>query len=151
MYGDQPTGAPGYYGDPNASAPKNGLGVVALVVGIVALLVCWIPLVGLVLAVVGLVLGIVALRRVRRGRATNRGVGLAAVIIGILSLLASIVFTAVIGWVAYQAWDNGGAEYANCLAQAGSDGAAVDACEQEYSNQILDFFGVDPAEVPSTT
>lgn len=151
MYGDQPQPQPGAYGEPYSTRPKNGLAVVALVFGIVALLVCWIPVVGLVLAVVGLILGIVGLRRARKGLATNRGVALGAVVVGVVATVASLVATVLIGWFAYTAWNNGGAEYANCAAQAGQNEAALEQCEQQYGNEILDFFGVDPAEVNQTT
>lgn len=93
-YGQAPYGPPPGYDPyaPAAPAPRNGLGIAALVVGIVALALAWIPLVGFV-GLVAVVLGIIALSRVRRGLATNRGVSITGVVLGAVAVVAAI------GWV----------------------------------------------------
>ena len=100
-YGQDPYGPPPQGQDPYAPAapaPRNGLGVAALVVGIVALLLGIIPFLGVlgVVGVVAVVLGVVSLSRVRRGLATNRGVSITGVVLGGLAVLAAIGWLVVI-------------------------------------------------------
>ena len=142
--GSYPSGQQGGYGggysEPYGAKPRNGMAVAALVVGVIALLTCWIFL-GLPLAIVGLVLGIVAMRRAKRGLATNRGTAIAAVVVNAVALLASAVFTAI--WIAAGAafWNNGGADLTQCLRDAGSDQAAVQACNDRYNDELQDQLG----------
>lgn len=85
-------GAPSGYG----RSPSNGLGIAALVFGILALLFAWIPyvnIVSMVLAVVGIVVGILALRKVKRGEATNRKMSLAGIALSVVALVLSLVIT----------------------------------------------------------
>ncbi|MFE6049917.1 DUF4190 domain-containing protein [Kitasatospora sp. NPDC056446] len=84
-----------------AQAPSNGLGIAAMVLGIVgtvlALVVIlfwlsWLP------SLLALIFGLIGLRYVRKGVATNRGMALAGVILGVTGLLVSAgagVFVAV--------------------------------------------------------
>ena len=86
---DYGNGPPTGYGPP----PRNGLGVAALIFGIIALLGAWIPLVNIVsvvLAIVGIVVGIMALRRVKRGEATNRGMSLTGLVLSVVALLLAV-------------------------------------------------------------
>lgn len=92
-YGQPPQGydQPQGYGQGSPTAqPRNGLGIAALVVGILALLlaVFFFPL-GLLLGVVAIILGIVGMRRVSRGQATNRGMAISGVVLGVLALLVA--------------------------------------------------------------
>lgn len=101
--GDQPAGYGGYGTGPDygnapppgyGQAPRNGLGIAALVFGIIALLGAWIPLVNIVsivLAIVGIVLGIMALRRVKRGEATNRGMSITGLLLSVAALVLALV------------------------------------------------------------
>ncbi|CAN5551071.1 hypothetical protein BH24ACT13_BH24ACT13_07940 [soil metagenome] len=86
-YGQQP---PGYGQGYPATQPRNGLGIAALVVGIFALILAifFFPL-GLLLAVVAIVLGIFAIRRVSKGQATNRGMAISGVVLGVLALIVA--------------------------------------------------------------
>ncbi|MFD3517865.1 DUF4190 domain-containing protein [Streptomyces sp. NPDC058657] len=85
----------GDYGLPFAPpppAPSNGMGITALTLGMVSTVLgmlvflfwaTWLP------GVLALVFGIVGLRQVKRGRATNKGVAVSGVILGIAGLLLS--------------------------------------------------------------
>ncbi|MEV6979145.1 hypothetical protein [Kitasatospora sp. NPDC093806] len=72
--------------------PRNGLGTSAMVLGIVAtamslaVILFWLSWLPAVLAVV---FGVIGLRYARRGVATNRGMALAGVILGVVALLVS--------------------------------------------------------------
>ena len=76
--------------------PSNGLGIAALVFGVLALLFCWIPyvnIVSMVLGIIGIVVGILALRKVKRGEATNRGMSLTGLALSAVALVLSLVIT----------------------------------------------------------
>ncbi|WP_432510178.1 DUF4190 domain-containing protein [Kineococcus sp. SYSU DK001] len=126
---------PSGYGDHYGPAPKNGLGVAALVLGIFGLLLSWI-FIGVPLAIAGLVMGVVARRRVTRGQATNRGVALAAVIVSAVALVVGVAISIV--WFVAGSWflDNGGQDYADCVSAAGGDQAQVQQCAQEFQRDL---------------
>ncbi|MFF2951262.1 DUF4190 domain-containing protein [Kitasatospora sp. NPDC057965] len=75
-----------------APPPRNGVGIAAMVIGVVGLVLSlavllfwlsWLP------ALLAVILGAVGLVQVRKGIATNRGMALAGVILGVLGLLVS--------------------------------------------------------------
>ncbi|MFE3502213.1 DUF4190 domain-containing protein [Kitasatospora sp. NPDC059160] len=99
--GQGPAGAPGAYpGAPYWQGypvvppqPRNGLGTAGMVLGIVGTVLglvvvlfwlSWLP------ALLALIFGIIGLGYVRKGEATNRGVALAGVILGVTGLLLSV-------------------------------------------------------------
>lgn len=109
-YGSQPDPHAGYGG---RSAPyaggdgksRNLFGVLALIAGILAFLTSggvWIPIIGLVigaiaflLAIGAAVLGIMGLSAARQNKATNRGMSIAGIVLGGLSLLGTIMLSVV--------------------------------------------------------
>ncbi|MDQ4118844.1 MAG: DUF4190 domain-containing protein, partial [Actinomycetota bacterium] len=86
------------HGQPGAPAPapRNGLGVAALILGVIAILTCWI-VIGGVFGLLAIVLGVLGAGRARRGRATNRGVSIAGVVTGAIGLVLSIVIVVTAG------------------------------------------------------
>jgi hypothetical protein len=121
----------GGYGQPPV-APRNGAGIAALVLGILSILLSWLLGLGLLPGVIGLVLGIVGLRRVRRGRATNRGTALAGLITSILGVLLSLVVVVVLA----VAWNSGGRDLAACFRDSGSSEAAVQQCIDDLDQPV---------------
>ncbi|WP_030617419.1 DUF4190 domain-containing protein [Streptomyces sclerotialus] len=102
-----PPGPPVPMGAPAPQAARNGLGVTALVLGVIGVLSGLIPfffwLAGL-LGLLALIFGLIGRGRAKRGQATNKGVALAGVLLGIAALVASVIgavitFTAVKGAV----------------------------------------------------
>ena len=69
-----------------AGAPKNGMGVAALVVGIIGVVL---PIVFFVFSALALLFGFLGLGRVKRGEATNKGVATAGVVLGVIGLVIS--------------------------------------------------------------
>ncbi|MDP9398016.1 MAG: DUF4190 domain-containing protein [Actinomycetota bacterium] len=137
-------GAPGYgspqgyggpgYGDPGYGGgyerPKrNGFGIAALILGILALLTAFIPVLGLFLAIpfglAALVLGFLGRRRAKRGEASNGGLALAGLVLGVLALVVSIGFTA---FVLTRAEVR---DAIDCVSQAQGDQAALERCQRE--------------------
>ncbi|WP_410611640.1 MmpS family transport accessory protein [Amycolatopsis sp. lyj-109] len=85
---------------PQAAPPRNGLGTAGFVLGLLGLVFSPIPIVGVVawpLVVLGLILSAVGVARVRSGKATNKGLAIAGVIVSLLGLVVCILWTVVIG------------------------------------------------------
>ncbi|MEV7096806.1 MmpS family transport accessory protein [Amycolatopsis sp. NPDC051045] len=85
---------------PQAAPPRNGLGTAGFVLGLLGLVFSPIPIVGVIawpLAVLGLILSAVGIARVRAGKATNKGLSIAGVVVSVLGLLVSILWVVVIG------------------------------------------------------
>lgn len=138
--GYPPGGYQGYpqggYGGP--PVPRNGLGVTALVLGILAVLTFFTIVGGIVLGLLALIFGIIGLRRVGKRLATNKGVAVSGIVLGVLGVIASAVFVAV-GTTFF--FNSGGGDLVQCLRQAGSDQAKVLQCQQQYQQQVQNQYG----------
>ena len=123
------------HGHPDAAgapAPRNGMGLAALILGIVAILTCWFVLGGL-FGLLAIVLGVLAAGRARRGRATNRGVAVSGIVTGAIGLVLSIVIVVTAGtlFVSF-----GGGQVVDCVQQAGGDQAKLQQCTQQVQDQL---------------
>jgi len=131
---------PMQYGDyysAAARAPKNGLGIAALIVAIVALISSVSVVGGILLGIVAVILGVVGRGRVKRGEADNGGVALAGIILGIISIIAGLAFIAI--WVGLFK-DVGGGGYIDCLQRAGQDRTAVQQCSDQFRESMTSRF-----------
>jgi hypothetical protein len=128
-------------------APKNGMGVAALVFGILGILTCWwLPVVGLVIGVLALVFGIIGRGRARRGLAGNGGMAVTGIVLGILSIIVNIVISLVLGFGLFAFFQSGGGntlqQAQQCLDQAQNAGnpaavqQAVAQCKQQFQQQL---------------
>ena len=129
-----PAPYPGYV--PPPVGPKNGLGIAALIVAIIAL---FSVVGGLVLGVVAIILGVLGLQRARRGEATNGGIAIAGIVLGILSIIEAIVVIALSVWVFNEV---GGTDYMDCLSKAGSDEEAMQRCADQFQDRVENQFSV---------
>lgn len=115
-----PTVPNGYAGFPppgSSPAPRNGLGLAAMILGIVCIPATFIY-VGSICAVVAVIFGIIGLRRVRRGVANNRKQALTGLILGTIGVILSAVFIAVVanrvsGCTQY---DRNSTQFQDCIA-----------------------------------
>ncbi|MDX1886091.1 DUF4190 domain-containing protein [Mycolicibacterium sp. 120270] len=121
---------------PPPQAPKNGLGIAALVIAIIALISVF---GGVVLGVVAVILGFLGWQRAKRGEATNGGIAVAGIVLGILSIIEAIVVIVLTVWVFNEV---GGTDYMQCVADAGSDQAAVQQCVDQFQERVEDQFSV---------
>ncbi|KAE8765445.1 DUF4190 domain-containing protein [Georgenia thermotolerans] len=97
QYG-QPYGTPAY----GPTAEKNNLGNIGLIASIVGIVGSFIPVLNIVAGfggIVGLVLGILGLRAANAGRATNRGMSIAAIVVGAVQIVLGILV--IIGLAAF--------------------------------------------------
>jgi len=139
-YGTQPYGGQQQYGQPyggpafgeHRPAPKNGLGVAALVLGILALLT-GLFFVGGVLGIAAVVLGVMGRGRAKRGEATNGGMALAGIVLGVLGiLLTALAAFGVASLLSNEEFGN----LAECLQDAGNDRALQQECENEFTEGV---------------
>ena len=127
---------PGGYPPPAAASPQNGLGVASLVVAIVAL---FSVVGGIVLGVVAIILGFLGRGRVKRGEADNGGIAIAGIVLGLLSIVESIVVIAIAVWGFNEV---GGSDYVSCVSRAGSDQQAVQDCADKFTQRVEDQFSI---------
>lgn len=132
-----------YFGyAPPPPAPKNGLGIAALVIAIIGLFTVF---GGLVLGTVAVILGFIGWGRAKRGEATNGGVAIAGIVLGFLGVIVSIVaiflivsfFTGI-----------GGTDYVECMSRAGSDEQAKQQCAEVFRDRIENEFSVTMTPTP---
>lgn len=131
-YGSYGGGYGGGYGGPPAAPPRNGVGIAALVFGVLALLT-GLFLIGSVFGLVAIALGIIGISRAGKGVATNRGVAISGLVLGVLGIaltvvvvvLFSSVFTAV-----------GGGDFVDCVQRAGGDQAAMQQCQTDFEDRL---------------
>lgn len=82
-----------YYGAPQPTLPK-GMAIAALVLGILALLNCWIPVANIfaiVLGIIALILGILGANKASKGLAAGKGMAIAGIVMGAISILVAII------------------------------------------------------------
>jgi len=130
-YGDYYQAAP--------AAPKNGLGIAALLVAVIALLGSFTIVGGILGGVIALILGVIGRSRAKSGEATNGGVALAGTILGAIAIIVSLVFIPIYVGLFN---DIGGGNYLECLQRSGQTNTAVEQCSNELrqtmSNRLTD-------------
>lgn len=145
QFGQQPgyPGYPGYGAGPTPAPPRNGAGVAALVLGILAVLT-GIFLLGGLLGLIAIALGIVGITRASKGIATNRGVAIGGLVLGVIGVLmtVAVVVFAVFSLNLFNDIDQG--RFMSCVQDAGSDQAALQQCQRDLEDRLqgeLDQFG----------
>jgi Domain of unknown function (DUF4190) len=123
---------------PPPAAPKNGLGIAALVIAIIGLFTVF---GGLLLGVVAVILGFIGWGRARRGEATNAGVAIAGIVLGFLGIILSIVAI----FIVVSFFNNvGGTDYVDCLSRAGNDEQEMQQCADQFRDRIENEFTMTP-------
>lgn len=150
QYGAYPGGYPpqqpyGGYPPPGPAAPKNGLGTASLVLAIIGLVLCFSIAGGIVLGLCAIIIGFIARGRVKRGEATNGGVAMAGILLGIVAVIAGLVFIPIYIGLFDQV---GGTDYVDCLSRAGSDQQAAQDCANEFTQRVEDQFSITVTPTP---
>ncbi|MFL6119000.1 DUF4190 domain-containing protein [Actinophytocola sp.] len=81
-----------------ATRPSNGLGTAGFVVGIIGLVLSFIPLIGVVawpLVILGIIFSAIGIARAGKGRATNKGLAIAGLVVSLVGLVICILWAAV--------------------------------------------------------
>jgi hypothetical protein len=153
-YPAQPGGYPGGYPPPPqpysgypvpAPAPKNGLGIAALICGLISLPAAFTIFGGFFLGLLAVILGIVGYRRVKKGAATNGGIAIGGVVFGVLGIVVSAVLIAV-GVSMFKEY--GGTDLVDCLSNAGSDQAAQQKCQNDFTNNLENQLSITVTPTP---
>lgn len=79
--------------------PSNGLGTAGFVVGLIGLVFSFIPLIGVIawpLVILGIIFSSVGMSKAAKGRATNKGLAIAGLVVSIVGLVVCILWVA--GW-----------------------------------------------------
>jgi hypothetical protein len=88
-----PYGAPQYVVvQPPVANESAGLGIAGMVLGIIGLVFFWVPFLDLLLGVLAVVFGGLSLNSVFKGKAANKSVAVAGLSMGIITVLASLVW-----------------------------------------------------------
>ncbi|KAA0019410.1 DUF4190 domain-containing protein [Antrihabitans cavernicola] len=155
-YGQQPYGqppqAPPYYsggGPPYGQQPQqggSGLAIGALICAIIGILTCWTVIGGIVLGIVALILGLIARSKAKKGESGGAGMSLAAVILGLLAIVLSIVLI-VVGVGLFK--KAGGDDLIDCMNKAGNNSSEQQKCADEFKTNIENNFDVTIPQEPS--
>ncbi len=127
--------APPPYGTtaPTGSRPK-GLAVASLVLGILGLLTFFFLLGGL-LGLIAVILGIVALGKIKRGEADGRGMAIAGIITGAISLVLTVLILVTVGSFLAENSDDF-SNLSDCINAADNNQTEIQACQEEFSRNI---------------
>lgn len=85
---------------PARTGPRNGLGIVALVLGILALITS-VSLVGLLFGTLAMALGLSAWDTVVRDEATNRKTTITAIVLAVVAIVIGLVALAFRIWLIF--------------------------------------------------
>ena len=132
---------------PPTAAPKNGLGIAALIAGILSLPAAFTIVRRIPARRLAIVLGFIGYRRARTGEATNGGMAIAGIVLGVLGIILSAVLIAVGVWGFNQF---GGRDLVDCMQQAGNDRAAQQQCEDEFKGNLEDRLSITVTPTPVT-
>lgn len=122
---------PGYGAPP--TQPRNGFGIAALVLGLLAVVLSWTIIGGGVFGILALIFGLLGRARAKRGEATNGGLSVAGVILGLIGLLIAI------GLIAFGVSvinSPAGRSYQQCVQQSDGDPAKIQQCASEFGRQV---------------
>lgn len=75
--------------------PANGLGTAGMVLGIVGAVICLVPVVGFLLGLLATIFGGIGLTKANRGEATNKGMAIAGLVLGIITMAVWPVLIAI--------------------------------------------------------
>ena len=78
--------------------PSNGLGTAGFVLGLIGLLFSFIPLIGVVawpLVILGIIFSAIGISKATKGRATNKGLAIAGLVVSVVGLVVCILWVAV--------------------------------------------------------
>ncbi|MGH3934575.1 MAG: DUF4190 domain-containing protein [Pseudonocardiaceae bacterium] len=123
---------PGSYGQGPVQR-RNGFGIAALILGLLALVLSWTIIGGIILGALALIFGVLGRGRAKRGEATNGGMSIAGIVLGVVGLLIAI---ALVAFGVSLINSPAGRDYQQCIQQSGGDPVRIDQCASEFGSQI---------------
>jgi hypothetical protein len=113
--------------------PRNGFAIAAVVLGLLALVLSWTIVGGIVFGILALIFGLLGRGRAKRGEATNGGLSLAGVVLGVIGLIIAIGLI-LFGVSLYNS--PAGQRYQQCVQQANGDLAKFQQCASDFSSEV---------------
>ena len=80
--------------------PSNGLGTTGFVLGLIGLLFSFIPVIGVIawpLVILGIIFSAIGISKASKGRATNKGLAIAGLVVSIIGIVMCVLWAAVLG------------------------------------------------------
>jgi hypothetical protein len=115
-------------GNPLAQ-PRNGFGVAAFALGLLALLLSWTAIGGIVLGIPAVIFGVLGRGRARRGEATNGGLSMAGIVLGVVGVLIAIL---IIAFWASVLNTPAGQTYFHCIQQNAGNPSRMQECANQF-------------------
>lgn len=84
---------------PTVTQPSNGLGTSGFIIGLIGLILSPIPFIGVIawpLVVLGIIFSAIGIAKVRAGRATNKGLSIAGLVVSVVGLVICIIWVVAI-------------------------------------------------------
>ncbi len=133
------------YGAPVPAAPKNGLGIAALIVGLLSLPAVFTVFGGFALGAIAVILGFLGYRKAKSGEASNGGMAIGGIVLGALGIVVSVALLA-FGFKMFNEF--GGRDLMDCMREAGSDSAAQQQCQQDFTGNLEDRLSITLTPTP---
>lgn len=123
----------GSWGNTTGANAPSGLAITALVLGILSLPLLIFFGLGALLGVVAVVLGIVAVRKVKQGQASGRGMAIGGIVLGAISVVLGIFVV-----IALFVFGFGFAsEFEACVQETGSQAECQDRLEEQLTDRFI--------------
>lgn len=118
--------------------PSNGLGTAGFVLGLIGLLLSFIPVIGVVawpLVILGIVFSAVGMGKASKGRATNKGLSIAGLVLSIVGLIICVVWAVAFKDAADDLEEEANRE-AVIVYEVSGDATGVDVIYSTYGDQV---------------
>ena len=125
--------------------PKNGLGIAALIVGLLSLPAVFTVFGGFALGAIAVILGFLGYRKAKSGEASNGGMAIGGIVLGALGIVVSVALLA-FGFKMFNEF--GGRDLMDCMREAGSDSAAQQQCQQDFTGNLEDRLSITLTPTP---
>jgi hypothetical protein len=121
-----------------AERPSNGLGTAGFVLGLIGLLFSFIPLIGVVawpLVILGIIFSAIGISKAAKGRATNKGLAIAGLVVSVVGLVVCVLWVAVWGKAVDDVNEEANRE-AVIVYEVTGDAAGVDITYSTYGDEV---------------
>lgn len=121
-----------------AAKPSNGLGTAGFVIGLIGLVLSFIPLIGVVawpLVILGVIFSAVGVAKASKGRATNKGLAIAGLVVSVIGLVICILQAAIWGKAIDDVQDEANRE-AVIVYEVTGDAPAADITYTTYGDEM---------------
>jgi len=119
-------------------APSNGLGTAGFVVGLIGLVFAFIPVIGVIawpLVILGIIFSAVGISKAAKGRATNKGLAIAGLVVSIAGFVVCVLWTVAFGKAVDDVNDEAAREVV-IVYEVSGDAAGVDVTYTTFGDTL---------------